>query len=148
MKALERSHLHVAKILISKHVSNYYRSMTDRLDAFDVIARMGPDAIAAMPTMIRELNISTNTIGYAKYPSAALAAMADKKTNAIPDFIKLLHINSERMACVSADLLGSIGPKAKPAVPELLEQLPNYGSAYSNAVAVALLKIDGRRPSL
>jgi HEAT repeat protein len=45
------------------------------------------------------------------------------------------------MACVSADLLGSIGLNAKPAIPALLEQLPVYGYPFSNAVASALWKI-------
>jgi len=118
-------------------------------NAFKVIIKLGPDAEAAVPAMVEQLNsyraipeYATTIIFPGKEAVAALAAMGNKKTNAIPDLIKFLHRDWEEDACVGADLLASIGPEAKPAIPALLEQLPFHGYAFSNAVAGAVWKID------
>ena len=118
-------------------------------NAFKAIIKLGPDAEAAVPAMVEQLSSYRAIPEYATtiiFPGteavAALEAMGDKKTNAIPDLIKFLHGDLEGDACVGADLLASIGPKAKPAIPALLEQLPFHSYAFSNAVAGALWKID------
>ncbi len=125
-------------------------SLNDRAgNAFKILIKLGPDAEAAVPAMVEQINSyspipeSTTTIVFpSREAVTALEAMGDKKANAIPDLIKLLHRDWEEDACVGADLLASIGPKAKPAIPALLGELPHHSYAFSNAVAGALWKID------
>jgi HEAT repeat protein len=73
---------------------------------------------------------------------AALEAVGDLKANYIPDFIKALQNTWEPTAIDGALLLGSIGPKARVALPVLLEQMPTGDWHFSNVVMEALWKID------
>jgi HEAT repeat protein len=144
--ALNRFQGRFARGLADKVLGNHDG---DRVGAaFKVIIKLGPHAEPALPALMQRLkshgfiyqDISSMLPGSREV--AALEAMGDKKTNAIPDFIKLLRSNMEDTACAGADLLASIGPKAKPAIPALLEQMCLHGANYSNAVAGALWKID------
>jgi len=145
--ALNSSHWRVAQSFASGLAGSPLNHRAG--NAFKVIIKLGPEADPAVPAMVELLNsysvipeYTTTIIFPGREAVTALAAMGDKKTNAIPDLIKLLHRDWEEDACVGADLLASIGPKAKPALPALLAQLPFHSYAYSNAVAGALWKID------
>jgi HEAT repeat protein len=115
-----------------------------RGNALRILQSLGPDAEAALPSLMREYNAMVNAgeIWPDQDIIEALGAVGDRKAKYIPDFIKALRNRREATAWVGAYLLGSIGPKAKAAVPVLLEQMPAGSWRLSNAVAEALWKID------
>jgi HEAT repeat protein len=115
-----------------------------RGNALDIFRSLGPEAEVTLPSLVREYNAMVNAgeIMPDWDVIEALVAVGDLKAKYVPDFIKALRNRWEPTALDGAYLLGSIGPKAKAAVPVLLEQMPAGGWQFSNVVAEALWKID------
>jgi HEAT repeat protein len=116
-----------------------------RNKALHMLKLLGPSADPALPELIRQFN---QTVAWGDRTEGdwaivnAISVIGDAKTNYIPDFIRAIQQNWEPTALEAVYLLGSIGPKAKAAVPVLLEQLPRGDWEYSNAVTEAVWKID------
>jgi hypothetical protein len=115
-----------------------------RGNALGILRSLGPEAEVALPSIMRDYNAMVNAgeIMPDWDVIEALAAMGDLKAKYVPDFINALRNRWEPTALDGAYLLGSIGTKAKAAVPVLLEQMPAGGWKFSNVVAEALWKID------
>ena len=115
-----------------------------REQALHMLRLLGPDAEPALPELMREFKARVNAGQTMEYWDAlpALEATGDTKVKYVPEFINALQNDWEPTVMDGAILLGSIGPKAKAAVPVLLEQMPAGDWALSNLLTEALWKID------
>jgi HEAT repeat protein len=113
-------------------------------NALRILGSLVQEAEVALPRLMKEYNAMVNAGQVMPDWDVimALEAVGDAKAKYIPDFIRALQSNWEPTALDAALLLGSIGPKAKVAVPELLEQMPAGSWQFSNVVAETLWKID------
>jgi HEAT repeat protein len=121
------------------------RSKDRRDHALFVLGKLGPIAEVALPELMRLFNAAASSDQVADDYGVveALDALGDKKAAYTPDFVRAFQqCRWEPNASMAARLLASIGPKAKAAIPVLLEYLPTGSDVLSNAIADALWKID------
>jgi len=118
-----------------------------RGNALGILRSLGPQAEVALPSLMREFNADARREGIMDdfEVAEALEALGEYKAKYIPDFIRALEqCRWEPDASEAVSLLGSIGPKAKAAIPALLKALPAGREVLSNAVAAAIWSIDRR----
>jgi hypothetical protein len=95
-----------------------------------------------------EINWDTSRILNAPVQEVAVAALKSTGLTAIPSLIYALENDGPKIIAPVADVLGSIGPAAKEAVPALIQALDDaeYKVANNN-VRDALWKITGTKPN-
>ncbi len=116
-----------------------------RRNALFVVGKLGPIAEFALPELMRQFNAAASSERIDDDDSVfnALEAMGDMKADYTQDFIRAFQeCRLEPNVSLAARLLASIGPKAKGAIPALLNKLPNGSDDLSNSIADALWKID------
>jgi HEAT repeat protein len=110
-----------------------------RLWAADLLKEIGPDAKEAVPALRQALK--TEKYGGAHKAAAEALEAIDPET-AVPALIEALQSDMWDIKTVSARDLGSLGPKAKAAIPELRKALGHNKDLVREAAADALKKID------
>jgi HEAT repeat protein len=121
---------------------------TGRTDAAECLAEIGPDARAAIPTLVLACQSTgaSDTGDLRVRPAAALALLKiDPRTQpwVIPVLIESLqdglYLEARQMA---ARTLGEIGPDARAAVPELRRAVHDFDEALQPVAVEALRKIE------
>jgi HEAT repeat protein len=114
-----------------------------RREAAGLLRELGPDAEPALPVLLHLYLEGHQDELVPAWVYDTLIALGEKLEFHVPELTRNLSdpIPSRRVA--SAHLLGSIGPKAKPAVPAL-QAAAQKGGWIGEAAAMALLKIDGQ----
>ena len=129
------------------------RDVEDRREtAASIIGEIGPDAQAAIPALIRifeeldEVKQSPPEAYIAQRLQSevftALESMGEKGEVVIPKYLDYLASDDEDWRIAGADLLGSIGPKAKVAVPLLRRATEGTSKALCWSAGKALWNID------
>jgi HEAT repeat protein/beta-lactamase regulating signal transducer with metallopeptidase domain len=109
-----------------------------RLVAVQVLGRMGPAARPAIPAILESMkNADAGFKGIAVQVVSRLSG--DKE--AVPALIKLLKDPQRRLLAVQ--MLGRMGPAAKPAVPAIVETMKNADPAFKSAALQALSQLGG-----
>lgn len=146
---------------LKESLPSKYRAEERKQSVFEIIEKMGPKAWTAIPILF-EIYQDTNNIapGWTGFAEEALLSMDEKLAGHVPQFIGWLNdtnltasvtpyrapnpdrysIGPTRMS--AALFLGSVGPKAKLAVPFLLKSGDNSDWGLASASADALWKID------
>jgi HEAT repeat protein len=107
----------------------------DHLPSLRALADIGPDARAAVPALVAALKHKDKAVR-----DGARRALACIGTPAVPALIDALKDNTENVAGLAAQTLGSILPRPKEALPALREALQH--EACRAAAAAALARID------
>jgi HEAT repeat protein len=127
---------------VEKALPSAYRDEERREHAAFLISQIGPAAEAAIPALIRILEDQTEDGDLEREVLQALKAMGESGAITLPKYIAYLRSDDDYTQVVGADLLSSIGPRAKIAVPALLEAADGTNSRLRWAAAKALWSID------
>jgi HEAT repeat protein len=128
--------------LASVHRPGYHELTYENLCktlCINMLARFGPDAKVAVPTLVKVLKSDS-------YPLRIVAAEAlwriEKHQDAVPALVEVLKL-PDYWSQDTANVLGEIGPDAKPAIPELIRVYSNSTNLdMRKEIAKAIKKID------
>ena len=112
-----------------------------RVMAAHYLAKLGPDAESALPTLWRILADPSESWEMKAAVSSALFSMGEKTAPLMPEFVRCLKHADRSTRIAAAELLGALGPKGKPAVPALAEALRDPDPNVRKAVFDALVKL-------
>ena len=132
---------HVPKGVV-RALPSAMRTEERREAAAFLIGVIGPDASAAIPSLMVVLNDPNEDWRISEGVQTALMAMGEKLAGQVQQFIAYLQSDDRETRRLGATLLASTGPKAKAAVPALLALATNKNESLS--VARALWNIDRR----
>jgi len=107
-----------------------------RAEAADALAKMGPEAKAAVPALLEALKDANPLVR-----SAAAFALGDihaDATSVVPALIRALEDPDEFVRHAAASGLSWFGPEARSAVPALLKALEESSGLVKSAAAAAL----------
>jgi HEAT repeat protein len=115
-----------------------------RREALEALVELGPDARAALPTLIAAVKEK----GGGEFPhsefrheaATALIHFGPDAKAAVPDLIDMLQTSYFAGKVAAAEALGAIGPDAKEAVPAL-EQMTAEDDRFQPVVERALARI-------
>lgn len=127
---------------IKHHLPSAMRTEGRRENAALVVSELGPVAEAAIPTLIRIMEDPSEDRRVAGEARGALFSMGEKLASQTPRFMGYLKHGDIEARELGASYLGSIGPKAKPAIPLLLEAVDGANGSVRWAAAQALWRID------
>ncbi len=123
-----------------------------RETAASLIGEIGPKAVAAIGPLITTLEaqeerkkLSNEAYMAQRLQSevfTALKSMGEQGVIALPKYLNYLESDDDEWRATGAELVGSIGPKAKVAVPLLLEAMGRTNEWLRFSAAVALWKVD------
>jgi len=119
-----------------------YRVEARRQLAAFFLSELGPAAEAAIPALFRIYTDTNEGWRIEHEVSRALAAMGEKGVILLPHYLAWLTNADPEIQAIGAGFLGSIGPKARVAVPELLKTADTTNRHVANAAALALWSID------
>jgi HEAT repeat protein len=105
---------------LAKQLSS--RTIRERTAAAKDLAAMGPRAREAIPALLKALSRKGAAIEFTTAVSRAIKAIG---VSAIPDYIDYLESGDPGIRFSAAQMLGSFGEKAGPAVDALVEVLEN-----------------------
>ncbi len=108
------------KILV-RILSDDGRNEALRDRAFMAIREIGPEASAAIPTLMKAFNDTNGGWQIRNGAEAALGAMGEKLAGQTPVLIKQFKEGDANISSSVAMLLGKVGPKAEAALPILIE---------------------------
>ncbi len=114
-----------------------------RRDTAEFLRALGRDAEPALPTLLRIFREGDPNELVQSSVNATLMAMGDRLEFMVPELTQNLSDSHGHIRVLCADLLGSIGRKAKPAVPAL-ETMARAGGWSGRSAALALIKIAGQ----
>ncbi|MBE9029398.1 HEAT repeat domain-containing protein [filamentous cyanobacterium LEGE 11480] len=98
-------------------IDNPKASVSQRIDAIEILRTMGADAEMAVPSLTQILKIRDPNLRLAAVK--ALAAIGPKSKSAVPELTNLLKDSNENVRIVTTSLLGQLGLDAKRAIPNL-----------------------------
>jgi HEAT repeat protein len=101
--------------------------------------RLGPKADSVVPAL---LSLAQGPLAQAAPARELLASFGPR---IVGELVKALHADEATQREAAADVLGRIGPPARPAVPALLAALKDKSSAVALVAAMALSQIDPTR---
>ncbi|QDT98390.1 HEAT repeat domain-containing protein [Gimesia aquarii] len=128
------------KPLLNKLKSEYKANHTDQCEQIcDVIAQMGVQGEAAIPTLLKALKSEDTDLVWRS--AHALGAINAKPKKVVPALITLLNNTSPEIRAHAALALGDFGAKAKAAVPELIKLLSDSDLNVKLDAAAALGEI-------
>ncbi len=118
-----------------------YRIGLDRDLAAYLIGQLGPTAASAIPTLLRILEDPNEDWRLEAEVRDALSSMSESGVVAVPHYMDYLRGDDDSRT-TGAELLASVGPKAKAAVPLLSEAVASTNAQVRWAAARALWSID------
>jgi HEAT repeat protein len=119
-----------------------YRVGERRELAVFFLGQLGPAAEAAIPVLFRIYTDTNEGWRIENEVSQALGAMGEKGVVLLPHYFAWLTNADPKIQVIGAGFLGSIGPKARGTVPELLKVVDGTNRNAANAAALALWSID------
>ena len=125
-----------------KALPSAYRVEQRRESAAFLISQIGPDAAAAVPALMRIFHDPGEGWRIKAEVRVALLSMGEKLAGQMPEFIGYLKSENVQVRELGANFLERIGPKAKAAIPALVEAAENSNWALASAAARALWRID------
>jgi HEAT repeat protein len=111
-----------------------------RLEAAEELAKAGPKAKAALPTLLDVLK-TDSSIEVKRAAAKALGAIGPAAKIAVPALVEVLKERDLYTYPTAAEALGNIGPDARPAVPELVPALVHTNRDMREIAEKALAKI-------
>lgn len=111
-----------------------------RLQAIQIIGRIGPNASGAVPALIRALSEQDPTTQAEVL--FALASIGPQAEAAVPGAVAALGDNDPAVRFGAVYALGRVGPPAAKAIPLLLQGLNDDDPYFSTVCAWALVQID------
>ena len=112
-----------------------------RLRAANMLSQLGPAAEPALPEMLRVFRNEDYRDPVTQVVAETLESMGEKVSFMVPELIQGLKDTNLDRAVICAEILGAIGPKAKPAIPALLNAT-NAVDWLSQSAAFAVWDID------
>lgn len=112
-----------------------------RLRAANMLSQLGPMAEPALPEMLRIFRRGDNDDPVTQQVAEALKSMGEKMAFMVPELIQGLKGTNWQHAIACAEILGAIGPKARPALPALLNAT-NADCWLAQSAAFAIWDID------
>jgi HEAT repeat protein len=124
------------------HMFQKSRKPEPRREAVLALAALGPDAGAALPTLMMALKEKgdRDSRDFRREAATAIAHFGPKAKEAVPHLIDMVKTGYYMEQVTAAQALGAIGPDAKAAIPAL-EQMATEDSRYQRVVERALAKI-------
>ncbi len=101
--------------------------------------RLGPKAESIVPAL---LSVAQGAVEKAAPARELLASFGPRL---VPVLAKALHAGETAKREAAADVLGRLGPPARPAVPALIEALRDKSAAVALTAAMALAQVDATR---
>lgn len=137
---------HVPEVLRKYFLERVVRIIEGRQEAARLLSELGPDAEPALPVLLRIFREGDERELVQTYVNNTLVAMGDRIAFMVPELLQNLTNNQPHIRVLCAQMLGSIGPKAKPAVPVLLEatESSDWGGWLALSAGKALMSIDGQ----
>jgi hypothetical protein len=126
---------------LSKVLDLSYQMDGPREHAAWILSQLGPAAEPALPELLRIFRRGDNDDPVTEQVAEALQSMGEKMAFMVPELIQGLKATNLYHAVICADILGAIGPKAKPAIPALLNAA-NAGGWQAQSAAFAIWDID------
>jgi HEAT repeat protein len=123
-------------------VPSAYRIEGRRELAAYFLGELGPSAEAAIPTLFHIFTDTNEGWRVEHEVGRALGAMGEKGFVLLPHYLTWLTNSDPEIQEIGASFLGSIGPKARVVVPELLKAADSTNRNVVNAAALALWSID------
>jgi HEAT repeat protein len=117
-----------------------------RKAAAGILEKIGPDAKAAVPSLIVGLKDTGHDVSW--WCASALGKIGPAAKDAVPGLITLMKSNSSSEAYTAAIALGRIGPGAKEAVPELLRVVEKNPHHIRAQAAEALWHIEKNKDAI
>jgi len=117
------------------------RMVDQRLRTAYMLTQLGPAAGPALPEMLRVFRRADENDPVTYVVAEALESMGEKVAFMVPELIQGLKDTNLDRAVICAQILGAIGPKAKPAIPALLNAA-NAGGWQALSAAFAIWDID------
>jgi HEAT repeat protein len=106
-----------------------------------ILSQLGPAAEPALPEMLRVFRRADENDPVTHPVGDALQAMGEKMAFMVPELIQGLKGTNLEHAVACAEILGAIGPKARPAILALLNAT-NAGGWLAQSTAFAVWDID------
>jgi HEAT repeat protein len=128
--------------IVEKSMPSAYRMQARREEAAYLIEQIGPEAEAAIPTLLKVFTDQTEDSRVSQGARSALMAMGEKAATLVPIYLSWLKNTNVDVQIEGAVFLGSVGPKAKSAVPELLQAADSNDLQLRWSAAWALWRID------
>jgi len=113
-----------------------------RKNALFLIGKIGPEAEAAISLLFRLLVSTNENWRIETEVGPSIAAMGEKAIVLVPDYLRWLKSDDADARELAAGLLISVGPKAKVAIPALLDAAQSKNLRVTTAAARALWAID------
>ncbi len=111
-----------------------------RWNAARTIGKIGPNAIDAVPTLIKMLDDPEVTIR--EHSAEAIGDIGPTAAFAIPDLLPLLKDENTRIRRDTVRSFGFMGPAAKETLPEVIKLLDDPEFIVKEAAKTAILSID------
>jgi HEAT repeat protein len=121
-----------------------YRIETRRETAAFFLGKLGPAAEAAIPVLFKIYTDTNEGWRVEHEVGSALRAMGEKNIVLFPHFLEWLTNSNPAVQATGANFLETIGPKARPAVPDLLRTVESTNLNVAEQAARALWSIDRR----
>jgi HEAT repeat protein len=131
---------YVPEALYQHSLNKVVRIIDGRQEAARLLCELGPDAEPALPVLLRNFREGDERENVQTYVNGTLRGMGDKIAFLVPELVQNFTNNQLHIQILCADLLGSIGPKARAAVPALTAALEQERLSWS--AAKALWRID------
>jgi HEAT repeat protein len=137
---------YVPEMVYEHSLHKVVRVIDGRREAAYLLNELGPDAEPALPVLLRIFREGDEYEMVQTYVNNTLEQMRDRIAFMVPELLENLTNNQPHVRVLCARMLGSIGPKAKPAVPALLRatESGDWHGWLAYTAGKALLTIDGQ----
>jgi HEAT repeat protein len=105
------------------HALKGAKTHRDRAILAQALSQIGPAAKPAIPVMIEAMDSSSETAGSPTMPGPIATAVGSFDEAAVPLLLKALESEKRNLRIASAKALVAMGPRARGAIPALLEKL-------------------------